>query len=134
MVRSFVWTWQSARLLWVGLTAAEFETLDKVLRSNSSRSSASPAYLDLNRILRGQIPRNSCRFHPAWPPPCHNIHWCLPRAPSSRFSDFFASADRRSRNSQVPTKPGEKVDPSSLAFRTRLTSSSLFVVAVASNS
>ena len=78
-----------------GLTATKSKTLDEgVLRSISSRSSVFTASLDLNRI-----PRDSCRFHPAGSPLCYNTHWCLPRAPSSHFSDFLASADRRSRQS-----------------------------------
>ena len=44
-----------------------------------------------------RIPRDSCQVRPAGSPLCHNTHWHLPRALSSRFSDFLASADRRSR-------------------------------------
>ena len=112
-----VGAWPSARVLVGGsLKTASFETLDLgVLRSISSRSSIFPARLDLNRI-----PRDSCRFHPAGSPLCHNTHWCLPRAPSSHFSDFLASADRRSRNSQVLTAPEERGGyHSPSAFRTR---------------
>ena len=76
----------------------------KVIRSSSRRSSAFLAILESN-----QAPRDLCQVHPAGSPLCHNTHWCLPRAPSSRFSDFLASADRRSPTVKILLDQREKV-------------------------
>ena len=87
-----VWRPMRLRFLWPKARVRK-TVVWGVLRSNARRSSAFPVVMDLNRSHW-----DSCRVHPAGSPLCPvGTHWCLPRALSSRFSGFLASADRRSR-------------------------------------
>ena len=65
-----------------------------VIRSSTCGSSASPVQL----TSTCRTTECSYRVRPTSSPWYHTgTLWCLSRAPSSRFSDFLANADRRSR-------------------------------------